>query len=508
VVTGSPTHFASLDGAMRRLYATEKVLRDMRADDPLKIEVEDRRNSAEFDFLTTVEHAFNRIWYPGRKPSREMGLLEEKLELRTARTAGGRSSLDGEKAVEAALIKAGKYEPSPESKAEGLITRISGNPESNAGGQLWPDGSAFNTILWTDVTSKARENPQFLWLPPGGLEAVRRVALTTGKWRDRESGKIQRGPFPIDKTRVSVTEEGRTIEGATTILVQPLDAGQTPRIHWAEGASVSTADDELQEMRFTTTALRLSFLAVDPKNSHPTGEPYIWKNKITIQHTASPAAAGRRIELFARPSAAGIRYTIGGVHPREGQTYAGPFVVTPDMATGGEVLVRAFAADGDIEVVEEFRVGMHGAIHPTWPEPGDDDPSDDMPPTLEDYVSKLQPAELSLELRQTSTEDFFGMVDALKDAKATAAVSQIQVGLAQEACLMRLGSELRLSSEGIAGVVGAIRSALGQESATVISTIKSVSFPTGADLIAFVETLKVEVGDPRVSVLQTSSRAV
>jgi hypothetical protein len=237
VVTGSPTHFASLDGAMRRLYAAKKVLGEMRSDDPLRVDVEDRRNGAEFDFLTTVEHAFNRIWYPGRKPDRSMGLLEEKLELRTAKTTEGRSSLDGEKAVEAALIKAGKYEPSPETKADGLITRIAG---------------------------RAKENPQFLWLPPGGLDAVRRVATTTSKWRDRENNKIQRGPFPVDKTRISVTDENRTLEGVATISVQALDAGQTPRVHWAEGTVVTGADPELQEMRFQSSSLRLPRRPIRP----------------------------------------------------------------------------------------------------------------------------------------------------------------------------------------------------------------------------------------------------
>ncbi|MGD0109022.1 MAG: DUF499 domain-containing protein [Rhodopila sp.] len=130
-VTGSPTHFANLDGAMRRLYAAEKVLREMRLEDLLRGEVEDRRNTAEFDFLTTVEHAFNRIWYPGRKPTREMGLLEEKLDLRTAKALDGRSDLNGETAIEAALVRAGKYEPTPETKADGLIMRIAGNPETN-----------------------------------------------------------------------------------------------------------------------------------------------------------------------------------------------------------------------------------------------------------------------------------------------------------------------------------------------------------------------------------------
>ena len=108
VVTGSPTHFASLDGAMRGLYAAIKVFESLAHDDPLKRDVEDRLKGAEFDFLTTVEHAFNRIWYPGRKPNCQMGLLEEKLDLRTAKNEDGRSSLDGEKPVEAALIRAGK----------------------------------------------------------------------------------------------------------------------------------------------------------------------------------------------------------------------------------------------------------------------------------------------------------------------------------------------------------------------------------------------------------------
>lgn len=115
----------------------------------------DRRNGAEFEFLTTVEHAFNRIWYPGRKPDRSMGLLEQKLELRTAKGGDGRSSA-GE-ARHRVLTKAGKFEPAPEAKADGLIIRIAGNPETNQGGQLWPDGSAFSTIPWSDITIRARK---------------------------------------------------------------------------------------------------------------------------------------------------------------------------------------------------------------------------------------------------------------------------------------------------------------------------------------------------------------
>lgn len=510
VVTGSPTHFASLDGAMRRLYAAEKVLRELRTEDPLRPEVEDRRNAAEFDFLTTVEHAFNRVWYPNRKPDRTMGLLEQKLELRTAKSADGRSTLAGEAAIESALIKAGKFEPNPETKADGLIIRIAGNPETNQGGQLWPDGSAFNTIPWSDITAKAKENPQFIWLPPGGLEAVKRLATTTGKWRDRENGKIQRGPFPAEKTRISVTDDGRNPDtGAATISVQAVDAGQTPRVHMAEGTAVSASSPELREMRFTTEALRLSFIAVDPKGEHPTGDAVIWRNRITIQHTASPSADGRRVELFARPSAATVRYTTDGSNPRDGNVYSGPFSVTPSMAGGGtEVMVRAIAIDGDIEGTEDFRVVVRATRGFGEPEPPDwpGTPIPETPPTLREFVDETQPADLSLDIRQTSTESFFALTGALKDAKATATVAQMQVGLGQEAFSMRLGSDLHLGGDGLSSVVEAIRAAVARPNAEVTAQVRAVSFPTGRDLIAFVETLKVDVGDPRDTVTQPETR--
>ncbi|MDT8292055.1 anti-phage-associated DUF499 domain-containing protein [Roseomonas mucosa] len=504
IVTGSPTYFLNLDGAMRRLYAATKVLKDLRADDPLRSEVEDRRNTAEFDFLTQVENAFNRVWYPGRKPDRSNGLIEAKLELRTAKGKDGRSSLDGETAVEAALVKAGKYNANPEASADAIIQRIAGNPETNQGGLLWPDGSGFNTIPWSDITTKAKEAARFEWFPPGGLDAVKRIAVTSGKWRDAENGKVRRGPFPVDKTRVSVTPEGRSPDGQVRLSVVALDAGQTPRIHFAEGTVVSTSDPEMTELSFPTSALRIAFLAVDPKGIHPTGEPEIWRNEITIQHTVSPSADGKRVELFARPSAATIRYTVNGTLAREGTLYEGPFLVTPAMATGGTVLVRAIAIDGDLEGEETFHIPV--AVRSSRPR--DDDGVDggggtDTPPTLRDFVDEAKPAMLALDIRQSSTEDFFSLVAALKAASAEAVVPQVTVGESTAALSMRLGGDLRLKGEGLSAVVEAVRASIGRPDATVTSAVKSVSFPTGRDLIAFVDTLKVDVGDPRTCVSQS-----
>ncbi len=508
IVTGSPTHFLNLEGAMRRLYASEKVLRELRAEDPLHSEVEDRRNTAQFDFLAQVENAFNRVWYPGRKPDRSNGLLEAKLELRTAKSKDGRSSLDGESAVEAALVKAGKYNSTPEATAEAVIQRIAGNPESNQGGLLWPDGSAFNTLPWSDITTKAKEVARFEWFPPGGLDAVKRIAVTSGRWREAESGRVRRGPFPVDRTRVSVTPEGRSPDGQVRLSVVAVNAGQTPRIHFAEGTAVSTSDPVMTELSFATSALRIAFMAVDPKEIHPVGDPEVWRNQITIQHTVVPSAAGKRIELFARPSAAQIRYTVDGTLAREGRVYDGPFLVTPSMSTGGSVTVRAIAVDGDLEGEETFAVAMATRTVMTVVGGGDgedeEEGGDEAPPVLRDFVDDTRPAVLTLDIRQTSTEDFFSLVSALKAASAEVVVPQVTVGESTSALSMRLGGDIRLKGEGLANVVEAVRASIGRPDAIVTSAVKSVSFSTGRDLIAFVDALKVDVGDPRDCVTQSA----
>jgi hypothetical protein len=492
VVTGGATNFASLEQAMRRLYAAEKVLRELRSEDPLREDVQDRRNQAEFDFLTTIEQAFNRVWYPGRKPDRSTGLLEAKLELRTARDQSGRSSLAGEVAVESTLAKSGKLILDPEAKADVLRSRIED--------QLWPQGDAFKTVLWSDIVAKAKEKPEFAWLPPGGLDAVKRIAISKMAWRDRENGRVERGPFTPDKTRVSVTADYRDSDtGEVTISVQALDAGPSPRIHFAEGTAVTVDSPELTEMRFKTIALRMAFLAVDTSGAHPTGVECIWRNKITIQHRLIPSAQGKLVELVARPSAANIRYTLGALSPREsGTVYSGPF---PLAGIGGEIIVRVLAVDGEIEGEETFSIRLGGISI----DPPDDEPPDDEPPTVADWVDPVRAALLNMVLRRTSTVDVFTLADAMNAAAATAQISLMSVGEGQTAVMLRLGSDTRLSGDAIAKVVDVVRTAVGTPDAPVTAEARSISFPTGRDLICFVDELQIDIADPRGCITQAET---
>ena len=69
---------------------------------------------------------------------------------------------------------------------------------------------------------------------PGGLEAVKRLAITKGYWRERENGRIERGPFEPDKTRVDIAQDSLDPHtGEVWLTVRALDSGASPRIHWA-----------------------------------------------------------------------------------------------------------------------------------------------------------------------------------------------------------------------------------------------------------------------------------
>lgn len=487
VVTGSATYFASLDGAMRRLYAAEKVLTGMAADDPLREDVEDRAQECEFDFLTTVEQAFNRIWYPGRKPDRTTGLIEARLELRTARGTGNQpSTLAGEAAVEAALARAGKLVGDPETRADMLRDRIEN--------QLWPQGGAFKVIPWRDIVDRAKERPEFVWLPPGGLDGVRQSAVTRGVWRQPEPSKIERGPFETDKTRVSWTEDPRDPDtGEVWLTIQAIDAGPSPRIHWAEGTDVTAQSPELPELRFKTGELRHAFLAVDPTGEHPTGEPRIWRNRITIQHRVISCSSGKMVELFARPSAVSLRYTVGGASVRDsGLTYNGPFPVT---ATG-EAIVRALAVDGDIEGEEIFRIRL----------PADQGQGggggEDRPPTVREFVDEARPAVLRMDIRRTSTPEVFTLAGALGAAGAAAQVGSLNIGEGQQTAMMRLGSEIRLTGDAITTLIQGVRDVIGQANATVTAQVQEIRFPTGRDLMGFVDELRLDIPDPRDCISQ------
>jgi hypothetical protein len=122
---------------------------------------------------------------------------------------------------------------------------------------------------------------------------------------------------------------------------------------------------------------------------------------------------------------------------------------------------------------------------------------------VREYVDERRPAVLKGPgLAWTATKATYDALDALQAASAQAVAKRMTVGENDRAITMALGSDTTLTAEHLKGLLGAARTALALEDASTTMSLKSLSFPTGADLIAFLETTKIDVGDPRETIFQ------
>ncbi len=479
IVTGDATRFASMDGAARRLYAARKVQKDLGRDHPQAEELQEKLEQAEFDLLTTIEQVFNKIWYPGLSPrTRQPDLLEQKLDLRVERPKDLPPRLVGEPQIEAALGpgKASKLILDPEKQADALLGRIED--------QLWPGG--VKKVKWHDIEVNARATARFVWLPAKGLDALKRIAEQQMRWRPTADGFIERGPFEKARTTVSVSRIAyETTTGEARIEVKALDAGPRPVIRWSETGPALPSSSELKELSFATTKLRLWFLAEDSTGDHPTGDPVLWRNEITILHEPRETSDGRIVELKAVP-AGSLRWTLGGTSPRDmGRPYTGPVAIPAD----GDLL-RVLAEDGDISAEESFEFVPQRRG------------TSEQPQTLKETVESGKPAALLKRMERTDTQGAFELVNQIRSARARAFGTVLTVGLGDASAMLRIGRDAGADGAAIERAATLLRELVGDERAPVTLRLDRLDFETGADLLALVDALHEPVESPATMVKQ------
>jgi hypothetical protein len=269
VVTGDGSSLGSLEDKTRRIWAIARVLEETGGDrSPHKSELEEEGEQAEHDFNATVVSLFNRVYYPSKN-----GLTAAKLSM----TFGG-NQFRGEEQIEKALADLGvsKLFRTVDDQVDMLISR--------AEEMLWPAGGD-RRVPWRDVASRALTNERWPWLPPKGLETLRKIAEGRGIWRYSEEGYVEKGPFPKAKTRVILSERDYKEEsGTATLEVLARDAGQHGRVHYAKDSNVTVDSPFISDAIYETDETVLWFLAIDPDREHETGEPTRWSNKLTLTH--------------------------------------------------------------------------------------------------------------------------------------------------------------------------------------------------------------------------------
>ena len=217
---------------------------------------------------------------------------------------------------------------------------------------LWPENQ--DEARWSDVADRYAEQAGMVWLPPKGLDALKAIACNRGLWEDLGNGYVTKKP-KTKRTSVQVIAEPELgDEGKVRLRVNPQNAGPAPRIYCAEDAPVTESSAQLKDQDYTTAALRVNFLVVDPSGQYEIGDPVTWSNKLVLRNKLSEHGGKRSIELFVAPRGA-IRYTLDSSEPRDGTPYEGPIPIGD-----GEIILRAFAEADGLEAKAEFRFPAKG----------------------------------------------------------------------------------------------------------------------------------------------------
>ena len=194
---------------------------------------------------------------------------------------------------------------------------------------------------WRDLVETAARRADWYFVPPGGLETMKSVAIRKDVWRDEGAGYLRRGPFPKEKTSVVVSRLGRN--DTTGRVIFQVNAKHGDRVYSEEGGSPATVNSPIvQGGRLETTALKVSFLAVDSTGEHETGESREETNPITLKYDYAYRDGARRITLKAVPLGT-IRYTLDGSNPRNGGVCDDGEVIVTD---GHDLLLAVAEAQG------------------------------------------------------------------------------------------------------------------------------------------------------------------
>ncbi|MGH8624619.1 MAG: anti-phage-associated DUF499 domain-containing protein, partial [Gammaproteobacteria bacterium] len=178
IIAGDGSSLASLESAVRRLWAIAKLDKQLPPNHPQKAELEEKREEAELDFRSTAIATFNRLYFPMKD-----GLKSAKFSVSFHNNAW-----EGEAQIERSLS---------DTAASKLVLDVAGQTEmliQRAEDQLWPQGQ--HRVRWADVLDRSKTNARWLWLPPKGLEQLRRSAEGLGRWIYTEATSTRTRPRP------------------------------------------------------------------------------------------------------------------------------------------------------------------------------------------------------------------------------------------------------------------------------------------------------------------------
>lgn len=453
VLTGDRTEMAKLDNAARLLFAVKKAERRIDANHPQHSELQKRREEAVQGFFSTVQALFDKVLRPISRAGKEE-LRPEALDT----TRDQKEPFSGEKQIEKTLAsdKVGKLILNVEENYDAVRTK--------AETLLWPEGQ--DRARWADIVDRAAENPGFFWLPPKGLDTLRRLAIEKGRWEDEGDGWVNKAPAK-KKTSAQVAVIGDMSDaGKVRLQVTPVHAGPAPHVYVSTKTPVTNADKRLTELTFDTDELRLYFRVEDPSGQYETGDVKAWETKLKLVCSNEEQRNGSRfVELKALPRGT-VRFTLDGSEPRHGAEYTGPV----DIGTG-EVRMLVFAEADGLEAKESFNFAKLGGAEEENGTAG---------------LDAARPAAITRRLEWGGRAEAWKALSSAKANSATLGGVRAILGDGDRSISLSFGSDLGVAPEVLEAALAAVQPSIDADAQLSI-TARRASFKSGHDLTVFAD---------------------
>lgn len=281
---------------------------------------------------------------------------------------------------------------------------------------------------------------------------------------------LRKKPKP-KTTKVIISEDSSPDDAGTVRLkIDVANAGNSPRIHYAEDSEVTENSPVLSENTLATKALRVQFLAVDPTGKNLTGDPTTWKNRLTLRNRFDEVA--RTVELLVAPKGT-IKYTLDGSEARNGETYTAPIQLGDQETT-----VYVFAECDGLEEKRNFTFAASG--------------SKEIPIVKDKPATLVSPSPKRMD---SSAKTYEGLKIAKEKCIEFEQVT-LMVGSAPKVIHMSLG-EMKITADFIETALTHLQTVLSPE-APVVMTFKKAYTQTGHDLEQFAKQLGIEIGNGEV----------
>jgi hypothetical protein len=448
-LTGGRDTLNSLLENARRMKAISFLLEEMDAEkvpekDPQRLQANELRDRIVAQFHSAIRESFTTLYYPWNDELRDAD-IQMKFES---------NKFDGEAQIRELLKAKQKFteDISGDTFRKKCEQRLFTTP----------------TMLWSEVKKRAAIQTNWQWHKPDALDDLKDECLHKDYWRDDQGGYIKKGPFPKGQAEVRLQEVERDDDTGRVRL--RLNLVNADAVYTEIGGTATTASQKVESNTFETAELRVSFLAVDSSGVHPTGNPVLWQNRITLKHRFyQHGNANKMLELRAAPPSARIHYTTDGTDPRlAGGTYDGPIVV-PSSAR----VVLAYAEKDGIESkVLELAVD--------WSDSGGV------------KVDPVKPATWNRQSEAKTTQDAYKLLDRLEKVKAEAHVEQLTVQDDKDLWVqLTLAAKIRLDAAKLRSMIEAMRTLVG--GGKIDLTVGNLHFPSGQDLLDWVADAKTEL---------------